>query len=132
MDLPSTLISLDMTVHDIPVSVVHNVTTAHSLLSSVPHLDADNVAFHLNKCNFPPAKWTHLAVGLKQADAISTIEANRGDVAAHLVSLITHWVANDLEKTWEKLVDAVVISKEMTIAIQLAKDVGVPSPGTLL
>ena len=121
-----------MTVHDIPVSVVRNAITAHFLLSSVPHLDANNVAFHLNKWNFPPAKWTHLAVGLKQADAISTIEANREDAAAHLVSLTTYWVANDLEKTWEKLVDAVVISKEMTIAIQLAKYVGVPSPGTLL
>ena len=113
----------------IPISVVDTAIIVHSLLSSVPLLDVDNVAFHIGKLKFPPAKWIHLAVGLKQADAISTIEADSGNVTAKLMSLITHWVCNDPEKTWEKLVDALIISKEMVIASQLAKKVVVP-PGT--
>ena len=84
------------------------------------------------KHEFPPSKWTHLAVGLKQAHSLSTIEANAAEALDRLLALVTHWVANDPEKTWEKLVDAVSISKERVIAEQLAKDIGVPPPGELV
>ena len=102
--------------------------TAYSILSSVP-FNGDNAAFHLNECNFPPAKWIHLAVGLKQADAISDIEAKKEGLDGHLVSLIIHWVANDLNSSWQNLLDAMVISKERNIANLLADRVGVPRPG---
>ena len=103
--------------------------TAYSILFSVPNLNDNNVAFHLNKCKFPAAKWIQLAIGLRQADAVFDIETNKGEYTAYLGALIRHWVHNDLHKTWEKLVDAVVITKERAIAIQLANDVGVPPPG---
>ena len=46
-----------------------------------------------------------------------------------MVALITHWVANDPNQTWKRLVDAIASSKEKVIAEQLASDVGVPFPG---
>ena len=95
----------------------------------VPVLDSSNAAFFLTKHKFPPAKWRLLAIGLKQLDAIQTIGADSADTLSQLVALITHWVANDKEKTWKKLVDAVVMSEESVIAEKLAKDVGVRYPG---
>ena len=96
---------------------------------SFPVLDAGNAVYLLIKHKFPPAKWRNLAIGLKQISAIQTIEANSANALSQLVALITHWVANDKEKTWKKLVDAVVMSEESVIAEKLAKDVGVPYPG---
>ena len=66
---------------------------------------------------------------MKQLDPIRTIEAGPADILSQLVALITHWVANDKEKTWKKLVDAVRMSEESIIAEKLAKDVGVRYPG---
>ena len=88
-------------------------------------LDVNNVAYVLVKHDFPPSKWKQLAVGLKQLKAIPTIEADKVDAISSLLALITHWLANDQDKTWQKLVDAVVMSKEKVIAMKLAGDVGV-------
>ena len=97
---------------------------------SVPLLDANNAVYLLTKHKFPPAKWRNLAAGLKQISAIQTIEANSANALSQLVALIIHWVANDKEKTWKKLVDAVNMSEENVIAEKLAKEVGVPYSGT--
>ena len=103
-------------------------TSRVSLHSSVD-LDTNNAAYLLVKQDFPPDKWQTLAMGLKQANAVSTIKSNNPNTISCLVALIKHWVANDPDKTWEKLVDAVARSEERVIAERLARDVGVPSPG---
>ena len=48
-----------------------------------------------------------------------------------MVAFITHWLANDPNKTWENLVDAVASSEEKVIPVaeKLVSDVGMPSPG---
>ena len=92
-------------------------------------LDTNNAAYLLAKHKFPLAKWQTLATGLKQAKAVSTIKANNPNAISCLVALIAHWVANDSNRTWKKLIDAVAGSEEKVIAEQLASDVGVPSPG---
>ena len=97
------------------------VSSLHPLVK----LDINNVAYVLVEHNFPPSKWKQLAVGLKQIKAIPTIKADKADALSSLVALITHWLANDLDKTWKKLVDAVAISEEKVIAMKLAGEVGV-------
>ena len=46
----------------------------------------------LTKYKFPPEKWPYLAVGLRLAELVPTIEADGGGVSTQLQSLITHWV----------------------------------------
>ena len=93
---------------------------------SVPVLDVNNAVYLLTKYRFPPTKWRHLAAGLKQTEAIQTIGADSPDTISQLLALIIHWMANDKEKRWKKLVDAVDMSGESIIAKELAKDVGMP------
>ena len=91
------------------------------------------MSFQLTKHNFPSEKWPFLAVGLRLAELVPTIEADGGGVSAQLQSLITHWVqgSRDQEQQhyWEKLIDAVLLSEETVIAKQLAADVGVTVHG---
>ena len=42
----------------------------------------------------------------------------------------THWLASDLEATWQKLVNCVALCKENVIAGKLARDVGASYQGT--
>ena len=92
-----------------------------TVVSEVSHL--------LTKYKFPPEKWPYLAVGLRLAELVPTIEADGGGVSTQLQSLITHWVqgSRDQEQQhyWEKLIDAVLLSEETVIAKQLAAHVGV-------
>ena len=75
---------------------------------------------------FPPEKWPYLAVGLRLAELVPTIEADRGGVSTQLQSLITHWIRDhDPHHYWEELIDAVLLSEETVIANQLADHVGV-------
>ena len=87
------------------------------------------MSFQLTKHYFPPEKWPYLAIGLRLAELVPTIEADGGGVSTQLQSLITHWVqgSRDQEQQhyWEKLIDAVLLSEEIVIAKQLATDVGV-------
>ena len=43
-----------------------------------------------------------------------------------------HWILNDQEKSWKKLVYAVEMCKEKIIAEKLAKDVGVLYSGAFI
>ena len=87
-------------------------------------MNADEALFLLSKHRLPPAKWKKLANGLKKASATSTIEANASDVDGCLQALIIHWIANDSEATWQKLLNAVIMCDEKAIAEKLAKDIG--------
>ena len=84
------------------------------------------------KHDFPAEKWTKLATGLKLARATTTIKANEYDVDSRLQALIIHWLTNDQEATWQKLVNAMIISKEKVAVAELAKDVGASYTGTVL
>lgn len=99
--------------------------------ASVPVLNTNSAAYLLLKHNFPPTKWRDLAVGLKQVQAISSIEADKLNSISCLVVLITHWVAVDKDKSWEMLVDAIDMSEETVLADKLAHDVGVSHEGEL-
>ena len=80
--------------------------------------------------------WKELAIGLKQVKAIRTIgadsEESRNREIDNLIDLIAHWIANDQEKSWKKLVDAVEMCKEKIVAKKLAKDVGVLYSGAFI
>ena len=73
-----------------------------------------------------------LATGLRLATATKTIQADAPDVSSRLQALIVHWLANDPGATWQKLVNAIGMSKEKVIAENLAKDVGASYQGTAL
>ena len=87
------------------------------------------VSHQLTKHKFPPEKWPYLAVGLRLAELVPTIEAERRNLFDQLQSLITHWVhgSRDQEQQhyWEKLINAVLFSEETVIAKQLVAHVGV-------
>ena len=92
---------------------------------SLPDLDANTVAFQLQLHKFPAAKWNQLATGLKQATAVPNIDSSMGDVHSKLQALIIHWVDNDQEKSWQKLIQAVAMSGQVTTAQELASSIGV-------
>ena len=119
--LSLVILSPSFSFFSLPLSPCHTGKTSA--------LEESTAVYLLVKHEFPPAKWKDLAVGLMQAKAIQSIEADSGDAISQLVALIDHWMANDHKKSWEKLVDAVKMSKEKIIAEKLAKDVGVPYQG---
>ena len=88
-------------------------------------LDADNVMFMLNKHHFPPNMWQVLATGLRQVAAVAQIEADHQTVSSKLIALVNHWVANDPDKSWKKLVDAMEMSDQKIASYNLAHDVGI-------
>ena len=46
-------------------------------------------------------------------------------IDVQLTALINHWVANDINKSWEKLVEAMEMSDHNVAADKLARDVGI-------
>ena len=88
-------------------------------------LDADNVMFMLKKHHFPPDMWQVLATSLRQAAAVAQIEADHKNVSSKLTALVNHWVANDPDKSWKKLVDAMEMSDQKIASYNLAHDVGI-------
>ena len=91
-------------------------------------LNVNNVLDKLDEHKFPDVKWPDLAVGLRQGNAVQTIEAGHGGLLVKLNALITHWLANDREASWKKLVIAMKRSKEEVAAENLAGDIGIPYP----
>lgn len=82
------------------------------------------MSYQLTRHKFPPEKWPYLAVGLRLAELVPTIEADGGGVSTQLHSLITHWVIDqEPHHYWEELIDAVLLSEETVIANQLADHV---------
>ena len=80
--------------------------------------------FQLTKHKFPPADWESLAVGLKLYHAVDEINADKQGVRSKLFALVNHWVANDRDKSWDKLVTAIEMSDQKIVANNLAKEVG--------
>ena len=88
-------------------------------------LNADNVLLMLMKHEFSPAVWEILAVGLKLSHAVSEINADQPSVYSKLIALVNHWVANDPDKSWNKLVSALEMSGQKVVADKLAREVGI-------
>ena len=77
----------------------------------------------LMKHEFSPAVWEILAVGLKLSHAVSEINADQPSVYSKLIALVNRWVANDPDKSWNKLVSAVEMSGQKVVADKLAREV---------
>ena len=94
------------------------------LHSLAPTLDTNNAAYLILKHGFPPAKWLQLAIGLQQAHAVQSIEADKHNYNAmsRLISVLKHWIANDGERTWGKLQEAMEMSDEIVAARKLNED----------
>ena len=90
-------------------------------------VNADNVLYLLKKYDFKPASWGKLAIGLRLGSTANQIEKDYQGSDAQLTGLINHWVATDINKSWEKLVEAMEMSDQAIAADNLArdKDVGV-------
>ena len=87
-------------------------------------LNADNVLFLLNKHKFSPAVWESLAMSLKLSSAVDEINADKQSVRSKLIALVNLWVANDPDKSWNKLVSAIEMSDQKVVADKLAREVG--------
>ena len=81
--------------------------------------------FMLQKHKFPDRKWKQLARGLHLGDIVDDIDFDHRDASSKLIALINHWVRNDADKSWEKLVSAMKMSAEDNAANDLARDVGI-------
>ena len=94
-------------------------------VSQFTEVNSDNVPFMLQKHNFPDHKWKKLARGLHLGGIVSGINSDEDDDSSKLIALINHWVRNDADKSWEKLVSAMKMSAEKIVANNLARDVGI-------
>ena len=90
-------------------------------------VNTDNVLYMLHKYKFNPASWEKLAMGLKLGSIPDRIKMDYLGSNAQLTGMIYHWVANDVNKSWEKLVEAIEMSDHSITADNLArdKDIGV-------
>ena len=91
---------------------------------TVLELNADNVLYLLNKHKFSPAVWESLAMSLKLSTAVDEINADKQSVHSKLIALVNRWVANDPDKSWNKLVSAIEMSDQKVVADKLAREVG--------
>ena len=92
-------------------------------MSSIPIvLDTNNAAYLILKHGFPPAKWLDLATGLQQGGhAVQSIVAGKHNAMSRLISVLKHWIANDDERTWRKLKEAMEMSGEIVAARKLMR-----------
>ena len=88
-------------------------------------VNADNVLYMLKKYKFDSHSWEKLAMGLRLHSTPKQIERVYKGADVQLTALINHWVANDINKSWEKLVEAMEMSDHTVAADKLARDVGI-------
>ena len=84
-------------------------------------LDTNNAAYLLLKHGFPPTKWIHLATALHHGGHTEIIGADKHSSMSRLISVIKHWIANDDERSWRKLKEAIEMSGEGVAARKLNK-----------
>ena len=85
-------------------------------------MNADDVLFLLKKYKFNPASWRKLATGLRLSSIAEQIGRDYQGSDDQLIALINRWVADDINKSWEKLVEAMEMSDQAIAADQLARD----------
>ena len=74
------------------------------------------------KHGFPPTKWIDLATALHHGGHTELIGADKYSSMSRLISVIKLWIANDEERSWMKLKEAMVEIGEPVRAHQLYKD----------
>ena len=94
------------------------------MVSLPPHtaLTTNNAAYLMLKHGFPPTKWIDLATALHHGGHTELIGADKYSSMSRLISVIKLWIANDEERSWMKLKEAMVEIGEPVIAHQLYKD----------
>ena len=85
-------------------------------------MNAGDVLFLLRKYKFNPASWVKLAMSLRLSSIADQIEKDHKGSDAQLTALINYWVANDSNKSWEMLVEAMEMSDHRIAADNLARD----------
>ena len=68
-----------------------------------------------------------LAVGLKLAVNISEFQVN--DDFDRLKKVIKFWECSDSQRSWEKLIKAIIFCKQKSVAMSLANTMNVPFSG---
>ena len=63
-------------------------------------------------------------MGLKVSDTVDKIDKDKHDCDGKLIALINHWVDNDPDKSWDKLMTAIEMSDQKIVADELAREVG--------
>ena len=85
-------------------------------------LTTNNAAYLILKHGFPPTKWRELATALHHGGHTELIEADKHSSMSRLISVIKLWIANDDERSWMKLKEAMEMIGEPVTAHQLYKD----------
>ena len=75
---------------------------------------------------FPADLWNSLANGLKLGGQVHQFEGCTN--SSKLQQLITYWIANNEQASWQQLVDAVKGCEQLVKARQLAEEVGANPP----
>ena len=90
-------------------------------------LDVDGISDTLMQHRFPHEQWAMLAVGLKLAANISEFQVN--DDFDQLKKVINFWVCSDSQRSWEKLIKAIIFCKQKRVVKSLADTMKVPFSG---
>ena len=90
-------------------------------------LDVDGISCNLMQHRFPHEQWAMLAVSLKLAVNISEFQDN--DDFYQLKNVIDFWVCSDSQRSWEKLVKAIIFCKQKRVAKSLADAMNVSFSG---
>ena len=90
-------------------------------------LDVDGISCILMQHRFPHEQWAMLAVGLKLAVNIFKFQDN--DDFYRLRKVIDFWVCSDSQRSWEKLVRAIIFCKQKRVAKSLADTMNVSFSG---
>ena len=85
-------------------------------------LTTGNAAYLMLKHGFPPTKWMDLATALHHGGNTELIGADKHSSMSRLISVLKLWIANDDERSWMKLKEAMEVIGEPVRARQLYED----------
>ena len=108
---------------------VHKQLTKILFSTLALKLDANEALFQLQEVRFPADSWNSLANGLKLGGQVNQFEGCTN--SSKLQQLITYWISNNEQASWQQLVDAVKGCGQLVRAKQLAENVrALPSTST--
>ena len=109
--------------------LVHKLLTKILFSILALKLDANEALFQLHEVGFPAHLWDMLATGLMLGGQIEQFEGRTSN--SKLQQLITYWIANNEQASWQQLVDAMKGCGQLVRAKQLAENVrALPSTST--
>ena len=107
-------------------SIDQKILNKLPVFSPVLKLDANSALFKLIEVDFPVHLWDSLAIGLMLGGQTEQFEGRTNN--SKLQKLITYWIDNDEQASWQQLVDAVNGCDQLVKAKQLAEKVGANPP----